>query len=64
MSLFVSVVFLDVMEIVSSHDYCSVHFLGNDKSSEDSSSDGYQTGERTFLIDISSFDGFFWGSDS
>ena len=37
-SLFVSIVFGDVVEIISSDDDCSLHFSGNADTLEDSSS--------------------------
>lgn len=57
-SLFVSVVFWYVVEVISSYDDCSFHFDGCDLSSENFASDGYVSCEWAFLIDIMSLDGF------
>ncbi len=61
MSFFIPVVFLDVMQIISSNNYCVVHFVGNTHSSEDPASDRNVSGKRTFLINIMAFDRLFRG---
>ena len=63
-SFLVSVVFGDVMKIISSDDDSSLHFCGDDNSLEDFSSDGDVAGEGTFLIDVVAFDGLFGSFES
>ena len=57
-SLFVSVVFGDVVEVISSDDDGSVHFGGDDDALEDLATNADVAGEGAFLIDVISFDGF------
>lgn len=57
-SLLVSVIFGDVVEIVSSDDNGAVHFGGNDDALEDLTPDGDVAGEGAFLINVDAFDGF------
>lgn len=52
MSLLVSVVLLNIVKVVSSHDDSSLHLGGNDYSLDDSSSDGNVTGEWAFLVNV------------
>jgi hypothetical protein len=57
-SLFVSVVFGDVMEVVSSDDDGSLHLGADDDSLQYFSTDGDTTGERALLIDVGAFNSF------
>lgn len=57
-SLFVSVVFGDVVEVISSDNDGSVHFGGEDDALEDLATNADVAGEGAFLIDVLSFDGF------
>ena len=63
-SLFVSVVFWNVVKIISSDDNGSLHFGWDADTLEDFSSDWYVAGEWTFFINVSRFDGFLWSSES
>ena len=63
-SLLVSVVFGDVVEIVSSDDDGSLHFCGNTNTLEDLASDGDVGGEGALLVDVSGFDGLLGGFES
>ena len=63
-SFFVTVIFGDVVEVVSSDDNGPLHFGGDDDSLEDFASDGDVAGEGAFLIDVVSFDGLFGGFES
>ena len=64
MSLLVTVVFRDVVEIVSSDNNCSLHLGGDDDSLEDLASDGDLAGEGALLIDIVRLDSFFGGFEA
>ena len=59
MSLLVSVVFGNIMQVISSDDNGPLHFCGDTDSLEDLSSNGYVACEGAFLIDIVTFDGLF-----
>lgn len=63
-SLLVSVVLLDVVEVVSSEDNGVSHLVGDDHSSEDLSSDGDISGEGTLLVHVVSFDGLLRSNES
>jgi len=52
MPLLVTVVFGNVVKVISSDDNCSLHLSGNDDSLENLASNGDSTGEGTLLIDI------------
>ena len=58
-SLFVSVVLGDVMEIITSDDNGSLHFGWNTNSFQDLASDGDVGGERAFSVNELRLDGFF-----
>ena len=51
-SLLVSAILLDIVEIISSDDDGSVHFGADAHSLEDTSSDGDIAGEGTLLVDV------------
>ncbi|KAH3678686.1 hypothetical protein OGATHE_000236 [Ogataea polymorpha] len=51
-SLLVSVVFRDVVQVVSSDDDGSVHFGGHNSTGQNSTSDRDSTGERTLLVNV------------
>ena len=63
-SFFVSVVFGDVVKVVTSDDDGSLHFVGDDDTFEYFSSYGDIASEGTFFIDVVSFDGFFGSFES
>ena len=60
-SLFVSVVFFDVVHVIPSDNNGSGHGFGNNDSFNDFSSDGNIGCEGTFFVNIGSFDGFSGG---
>ena len=64
MSLLKSVVFLDIVQVVSSHNDGSVHLGAHHHSLQDLSSDGDIGSEGAFLIDVLSFDGFLGSLES
>ena len=64
MSFFVSIVFRNVMKVISSDDNGSLHFGRDADTLEDSSSDGDVAGEGAFLINVGGFDGFLGGSEA
>ena len=63
-SLFIPVVFGDVVEVISSHNDSSLHFGWDDNTLEDLTSDGNVGGEGAFLVNVSWFYGFLGGSDA
>lgn len=60
-SLLVSVIFGNVMEVVTSDDNGAVHFGGDDDALEDLTPDGDVAGEGAFLINVGALDGFLRG---
>ena len=64
MSLLISVILLDEMDIVSSDDERVLHLGRNDDSFEDLSSNANIACEWTLLINICAFNGFFWSSET
>ncbi len=63
-SLLISVVFWDIMEIVTSDNNGSLHFSRNNNALKDLTSNGYIGSEWTFLIDISWLNGFLGSFES
>lgn len=63
-SLFVSVVFWNVVQVVSSDDDGTVHLGGNNGTRQDLTTDGNQTSEWTLLVDVRTFDGGLWGLET
>ena len=59
MSFFISIVFGDIVQIISSDDNCSLHFSWNNNALQDLTTNGDVAGEGTFLIDIIALDGLF-----
>ena len=55
--LLVSVVLVDVMEVISSHDDGSLHLGGDHEGLEDSASDGDLAGEGALLVDVVALNG-------
>lgn len=49
-ALLVTVVLGDVVEVVAADDEGAVHFGGDDSTSQDTSTDGDKTSERTLLV--------------
>jgi len=64
MSLLESVIFLDIMEVISSQDDGSSHLGGKDDTFTDSSSDGNVRGEWAFLVNILTLHGVCWGFET
>ena len=63
-SLLVSLVFWNEVEVVSSDDDCSLHVAWLDDSREDSTSDGNLWCEWTLVIDICAIDCLLWCCES
>ena len=57
MTLLKTVVLLHVVKVITSDDDSSLHLHLGDHTGKDSSSDGYVSGKRTFLVDVSSING-------
>lgn len=64
MSLLISVILFDEMDIVSSNNNRVSHLCGNNNSLEDFSSNAHIASERTLFIDIGSLNCFFGGSET
>ena len=64
MSLLESVVLLDVVQVISSQDDGSAHFVREDDTLEDSASDGHVRGEWALVINVVAFDGGSWGLEA
>lgn len=60
-SLLVSVIFGDVVEVVPSDDNGAVHFGGDDDALQDLTPDADVAGEGAFLINVVALDGFLGG---
>ena len=54
-SLLVSGVFWDEVKVFPADDESAVHLGGNDGTSEDTATDGDETGERALLVCVESF---------
>ncbi len=64
MSLLVSIVLLNVVEIVSSDNNSVSHFVRDNHGSKDLSSNAYISSEWAFFVNIVSLNGFFWGFET
>jgi len=64
MSLLISVILFDEMNVVSSNNNSVLHFGRNNNSLKDLSSNANVACEGALLINISSFNGFFRSSES
>ena len=64
MSLLISVVFGDIVEIVTSDHNGSLHLGGDDDTLEDLASDGNTAGEGAFFVYVFGFDGFLGSFES
>jgi len=63
-SLLVSGVFWDEVEVFSADDESSVHLGGNNSSGEDTAANGDETGERALLVDVAAFNRILWCAES
>lgn len=63
-SFFVSVIFWNVMQVISSDNDGTVHFGGNNSTGQDFTSDGNSTSEWTFFVNVRTFNGSFWGFET
>ena len=61
MAFFKPVVLLNVMEVISSHHNCSLHFHGLYNSSEDLAPDTHIASERALLVNVMSLYSLGWG---
>ena len=64
MSLLISGVFWDEVEVFSADNEGAVHLGGNNSSGQDTTTDGNETGERALLVNVASLNGGLWGSES
>lgn len=64
MTLLVSVVFWNVVQVVSSDDDGSVHLGRNNSSGQNLTTDGNGTSEWTLLVNVRTLDGGLWGLES
>lgn len=64
MSFFISVVFGNIVQIVSTHNNGSLHLCADYNTLENPASDRYVASEGTFFVNILGFYGFFGGSKS
>jgi len=63
-ALLVTVVLRDVVEIVTPDDKCSVHLGGDNGTAQDTSTDGDETSERAFLVNIGALNGGLGGLEA
>lgn len=63
-SLFVSVVFWDVVQVFSSDDDSSVHLGGDNGTGQNLTSDRDVTNEWTLLVNVGTFNSSLWGLES
>lgn len=63
-SLFVSVVLWNVVQVVSSDDNGTVHLGGDNNTSQDLTTDGNQTSEWALLVDVRTFNSGLWGLET
>jgi hypothetical protein len=63
-ALLETVVLLDVMEVVTSNNDSSLHFVSLDNTFENTTADADVASERAVLVDISTLDSFFGGLES
>ncbi len=63
-SLFVSVVFFEEMEVVSANNDGFAHFVGSYDTSENSTSNTHVSGEGALLINVFSINGLLRGFES
>lgn len=63
-SLFVSVVLWNVVQVVSSDDNGTVHLGGDNDTSQNLTTDRNQTGERTLLVNVRTFNSGLWGLET
>ena len=64
MSLLESVILLDEMKVISSQNDGSSHFVGENDTLEDSSSNTDVGGEWALFVDICSFNGGLWSLET
>lgn len=63
-SLLVSVVFRNIVQVVSSDDNSSVHLGRHNGTGQNLSSDGDSSGEWTLLVNVVTVNGGLWGLES
>lgn len=63
-ALLVTLIFLNVMEIISTENNSAVHLGAHNLSREDASSDGHISSEWALLINIFSFDSLLWSLEA
>lgn len=63
-SLLVSVVFWNVVQVVSSDDDGTVHLGGDNGTGQDLTTDGNQTSEWTLLVNVRTLNSGLWGLEA
>lgn len=63
-SLFVSVVLWNVVQVVSSDDDGTVHLGGDNGTGQDLTTDGNQTSEWTLLVNVRTLNSGLWGLET
>ena len=64
-SLFITIVLGDVVEVLSTDNDGSLHFCGHHNTGQDTASDGDGgRGERTLLVNVVALDGFSGGLEA
>lgn len=63
-SLFVSVVLWNVVQVVSSDDDGTVHLGGDNSTGQDLTTDGNQTSEWTLLVNVRTLNSGLWGLET
>lgn len=56
-SLLITVVLLDVVKVITTDDNGALHLVGDDNTSQDTSTDGDITSEGALLVDVGAGDG-------
>lgn len=64
MSLFVSVVLWNVVQVVSSDDDGTVHLGGDNGTGQDLTTNGNQTSEWTLLVNVRTLNSGLWGLET
>lgn len=63
-SFLISVVFGNIVEIISADNKCPLHFVTDDNTLEDLAPDGNIASEWAFFVNILGFNGFFRSFES
>lgn len=53
-------IFRHILQVISANNKSSLHFVGDDQSLQDASTNRHVSGERALLVNIRTSDGFLW----